>query len=347
MVNATGASVNANANGASRLTLGLTMNNQASTTSVSNVFATEVFTVQQASTVNSLTLDSGGGTFHSGGNLTTSNCPTGLDFGLNGTLNTLTLTTGTLLANTGNVGLTGGSITAAAAPLRVVAQADITLGTNILGTGGIVKDGAGIATLTGRSFNTGATTVNNGTLKLGSANALLVVPTSGAPTVANLNANGGTFDLNGNNQAVGQITQTTGNFAANSGGAITNSSGAAATLYTNTGGAVTSIFAGTLTGALSLDKSGTNVGSNLVLVSAGNSYTGTTTIRGGTLVLQDSGTITGGGQINVNYTGGLHFKNDGLSHVASRTGSSAISLNAARSPSPACGRRDRHQHRCT
>jgi hypothetical protein len=51
-------------------------------------------TVQQAATVNSLTLDSGGGLFFQGGNLTAANSAVGQDFGISGALNTLTVTSG-------------------------------------------------------------------------------------------------------------------------------------------------------------------------------------------------------------------------------------------------------------
>jgi len=74
-----------------------------------------------------------------------------------------------------------------------------------LGSGGLIKSGNGVMTLSRASYNSGGTTVNNGTLRLGAglaANPLLVIPTATVPTVADLNVNGGTIDLNGNTQAV-------------------------------------------------------------------------------------------------------------------------------------------------
>src|SRR5699024_3202626 len=84
-------------------------------------------------------------------------------------------------------------------------------------------------------------------------------------------------------------------------------------------------FAGTIGGAggnnLAVDKSG-NFSWTLT---GAHTYTGATTIRGGTLVLQDSGAITGGGAVNVNYAT-LSLVNSGLSHVAARTGTSALNF---------------------
>jgi autotransporter-associated beta strand protein len=101
-----------------------------------------------------------------------------------------------------------------------------------LGSGGLIKSGNGVMTLSRASYNTGGTTVNNGTLRLGAglaANPLLVIPTATVPTVADLNVNGGTFDLNGNTQAFRRLTQFTTNSYTNGAGTVTNSSTSAAT----------------------------------------------------------------------------------------------------------------------
>ena len=200
--------------------------------STMNVATAGVSTVQQATTVNSLTLNSGGGLVFEGGNLGTTNSAQGQAFGIAGALNTLTITSGGVVANSGNTGILAGSMTSGTAPLYFqVLGSGTTLNANtqVLGSGGLVKSGAGTLVLggTGRqSFNTGGTWVNAGTLRLGANNALLVGLGAAAPTVYDLNLNGGALDVNGMSQAVRQITQTTqtGTFYGAGTGNITNSS---------------------------------------------------------------------------------------------------------------------------
>ncbi|MCX6850548.1 MAG: autotransporter-associated beta strand repeat-containing protein [Verrucomicrobia bacterium] len=185
-------------------------------TAAANFVTTVSNAIQQATTFQSLTLNNGGGVgYFSGGNLASTNSPSGQFYGLNGALNTLTITSGGVIANSGNTGFSGGSIISGANPMHfhvLGSGTTLSLGSTILGTGGIVKSDAGTAILSGRSYNTGATTVNNGTLQLGTGlgtNPLLVIPTATVATVADLNVNSGTFDLNGNTQAIRRLTNTT------------------------------------------------------------------------------------------------------------------------------------------
>jgi autotransporter-associated beta strand protein len=313
---------------ATPLTITATAGTVSNAAAGSNVDVTSALGLHGITTVNSLNLSSGGGLTSIGGGVSTTTSPTTL-FNAAGVLNTLTLTSGAILAETGNLGLTGGAVTAGGALLQYHTPGDLTSSAYTLGSGGIVKDGVGTLTLNGRSLNTGATFVNEGTLVLGGgANTLIVTPTAGAVTVADLVVNGGTVKLNGNNQAVRQITNTTANLLPNTAGTIVNDSATAANLYTAQS-ALTN-FAGTLgvnggtanENNFSVDKAG-NFAWNLT---GAQYYTGATTIRAGSLVLQDSGAITGGGAINANYAT-LSLVNSGLSHVAARTGTSAINLN--------------------
>ena len=107
--------------------------------------------------------------------------------------------------------------------------------------------GTGDMTLTARQVYGGTTTVNEGTLRLGSgvANTLPVLPTATTPTMITLTLNGGALDLDGQNQAVGNLSST--NYNAGMGGSVVNSGAAAATLTIATGTSTT--FAGSIGGS--------------------------------------------------------------------------------------------------
>ncbi|WP_395730694.1 autotransporter-associated beta strand repeat-containing protein [Prosthecobacter sp.] len=292
----------------------------------SNVFVSKNLSLYASTTINSLTLNSGGGVTSTGGGASV-NYLTGLGLGSTlfnaaGTVNTLTVTSGAVVATTGNAGITGGAITQGAAGLIFHTLDTLNVNAYLIGTGVLVKADSGTLNLQKFSYITGATFVNAGELDLSAgANTLLAIPTSTALTLAALNINGGTVDLKGNNQAVGSLTQTNGNILPGGAGTVTNT-GAAATLFTNPSTATTT-FVGTIAGNIILDKSGAN---NLVLNNAdGRNANMITNIRGGTLTLKDSGTIANGGTIN-NYFSTLTLDNSGLSALAARTGASAINL---------------------
>jgi Amt family ammonium transporter len=88
---------------------------------------------------------------------------------------TLTVSSGGLLALSGNTGIQGGQITAGGNALTIHGVADATLNSYLAGTAGVVKSGPGTVTLGKKSLNTGITTVNNGRLVLnGGANTLIM-----------------------------------------------------------------------------------------------------------------------------------------------------------------------------
>ncbi len=293
-----------------------------------NVATSVLSNIEQAATVQSLTLNSTGGLLFEGGNLTTTNCSTGLTYGFNGALNTLTITSGGIVAN-GTNAITNGSISAAAAALDFhVLGTSLNVNSHILGSGGIVKSDAGLLTLSSQSYNTGPTSINDGTLQLGagSTNLLLVAPTATVPSLNDVNVNSGFFDLNGSTQAVRQLTQSTGNTFANGAGTVTNSNASTATLITvpNT----TTTFAGNINGGnIKLDKQGLNT---LTLLSANNLGNGTTNIRGSQLILRDSGAIStsslAAGAISALQGGQLTLDNGGLGTSSTRVGTTPITL---------------------
>jgi len=139
-------------------------------------------------------------------------------------------------------------------------------------------------TLAGNINYTGGTTVNNGgTLQTNLANAM--------PATGNVSLQaGGTFNLNGFNQTIGDLKDTT----INPGGAITLGS---ATLVTGTGSGNTT-FSGTINGTGGLTKQG--VGTLTLAPTALNAihHSGGVLVSNGTLILAP--TLAG----NINYTGG-------------------------------------------
>jgi len=86
----------------------------------------------------------------------------------------------------------------------------------------LIKAGTGTWILSGNNSYTGATTVNNGTLQIGNANAL---------GTGSLTVNGGTFDLAGYNVSVPAFSGTGGN--------VTNSVSGTSTLTANISGTAT------------------------------------------------------------------------------------------------------------
>jgi autotransporter-associated beta strand protein len=156
---------------------------------------------------------------------------------------------------------------------------DVT-GTNTLTYGGILaNNGAGTDSLTvtdtgtllltGVSTFTGGTTIIQGTLKLGIANAL---PTAATVTLGSSTTTG-TLDLNGFNQAIAGLVNV-----GSSGNTVTDSSATVATLTVNVTGPQT--YAGLLTGTLGLTKAGAG---SLTISNTSNSYSGGTTINSGIL----------------------------------------------------------------
>ncbi|MBB4633681.1 beta strand repeat-containing protein [Sphingosinicella soli] len=201
------------------------------------------------------------------------------------------------------------------------------LGT-ISGAGNLIGNGAGTWVLGGANDFTGSVTVNAGTLKAGSSSAF------GAAT--GFIVNGGTLDLDGYDLTAPSLSGTGGTVALGSANLTVDTA-------TNVG------YAGIITGGGGLTKAGNGI----LTLSGANTYTGTTTINGGTLALgfnspgapltdiissastlnMAGGTVTvfgGAGQDNVQTFNGLNILagNNRISAEASATGSVTVNLGA-------------------
>lgn len=226
----------------------------ASGTNTNNELLTGSGSVSGAKTTNSLKLDSSG-------------AGQSLDLGVN---NLVLSSRGLLFAGANNYAITGtGSLGGSGNEMLVHAMGAGTLSIAAPisgGAGSLVKTGAGILELAGTSAYTGATTISQGTLRLGTANPL------SASTVITVNA-GATWNLNGNSQTVAGIV----------GMGTINPNGATLTCNTS----ATQTFSGLLQGTGSVVKTGSSA-----LYYSGtvnNTFSGTTTVNAGDLYLNRPG----------------------------------------------------------
>jgi fibronectin-binding autotransporter adhesin len=150
------------------------------------------------------------------------------------------------------------------------------------GSGGqvaIVMNGSGLQNLSGANTYSGGTTVNGGTLQAGSPAAF---------GTGVLTANAGTIDLAGYNVTVGNLSGTAGT--------ITNNGFNPATLAVNQ--SMTTTFGGTLADG-SFPLGFTMSGSGSLTLNGPATYSGTTSVNGGTLALGVVNPLQNSSQINI------------------------------------------------
>lgn len=214
----------------------------------------------------------------------------------------------------------------------------VTLATALTSSGGsLTKLGSGALTLSGANTYNGGTTVSAGTLKISGSGTF-------GSTAGSLTVNGGTVDLNGTNQGVGNLTGSGGTI-------LNNSTGTSATLTIGNSNGGGGNYAGVIadhssgTGMLAVTKTG----SGTITLSGTNTFTGTTTINGGTLtaagtsgsalgsttsiIVNSGGTLLLGGndQINNSATMTLNggtFSKGNFSEGTSATGSGGSGVGA-------------------
>ena len=136
----------------------------------------------------------------------------------------------------------------------------------ISGAASLTKSGTGMLTLATLNTYLGVTTLDQGVLQMGSANAL---PTAGAMVV-----NGGVLDFNDLSQTINTLS--------GAGGVLTNT-GQNAPILTLGNGNGSAAYSGLIAGSLGLAK----VGAGTMIISGTNTYTGATTVGAGTLMVND------------------------------------------------------------
>ena len=182
----------------------------------------------------------------------------------------------------------------------------------VAGTAGLSKTGAGTLHLNAINTYGGVTRINAGTLQAttlanGGSNSSIG---SASTASTNLILNGGTLEYVGAGGGTNRLfsLQTSSTLDSSGTGAVSftnasaigfNSGTAAKTLTldgTNTGANNITPIIGDNTGATSLTKSGAGTW----MLSAANTYTGTTTINGGTLRLANVAAVQDSSQVNIN-----------------------------------------------
>jgi fibronectin-binding autotransporter adhesin len=225
--------------------------------------------------------------------------------------------TATISASDNGAGADSVFRTAGGVSAYIHAFGDLNVNGKFFSDVGLVKTGAGTASFAAGSLGSlrGRYAVHEGTLNINEsvANVRASGVSAAAFSFPHLELTGGTININGNSQAFARLES--GNFlagASTEGGTIT--SVAPARLTVTDSGA----FDGHITGAISLDK----VGNNTQTLHNSNPYTGTTTVRQGTLLLRANATLANTTEVNLNY-GRLDIDDGHLAYVQDR-----INLNA-------------------
>ncbi|MEI6713394.1 MAG: autotransporter-associated beta strand repeat-containing protein, partial [Verrucomicrobiota bacterium] len=221
-----------------------------------------------AAALSSSTLNLTGGTTTLGGNITR--------IASAGTVNA------SVILNGGSLDLGGYSIGSSAGTISLGATSGFLLNVGSLnaGTGTVTKSGAGTLVLAGSNLSMGTWNLTAGTVKFGSTTAL----------------SGGSLQFSGGTVQLGVSGGTYNSMVANSAASVMQFD--------------TNSFDGTFSGNIVASNSGglrkTGVGS--LTLSGSNSYTGFTTVSGGTLVLGSSNALAGGGSVSVASGSGFDYQ---------------------------------------
>ena len=238
-------------------------------------------------------------------------------------------------------GTLGGNVELGSATLTTGGDGMSTVFTGTLsGTGGsLTKTGGGTLTLNGTNSFTGLTTVSAGALVIGASGSLasgndLTLGGSGAATFTNANqtlgavsnANTASNALNFS-AATGTVTlgslsgAGTTTFASTAAigtlsAGTANLNGATSAITTLNGGTVNlgastalTVSAGTSAGTITGGGSLTKTGGGILTLNSANTYTGLTTVSGGTLAIGSGGSLASGNALTVGGSGTANFAN--------------------------------------
>ena len=210
------------------------------------------------------------------------------------------------IGNGGASGQLGSGLVSNNAALVFMRSDTISVGNVISGTGTVAQSGTGTLTLGGANTYTGATTVTSGILKAGKDSS--VAGTSGAfgnnSAVTLSNASGVGLDITGFNTQIGSLA---------GGGSLGGNVTLGGSTLTVGGNNLASTFSGIISGAAgNLIK----IGSGTLTLAGTNTYTGTTTIKAGTVQVGDGGTLGTLGSGAITDNAALVFKRSDVISVA-------------------------------
>ncbi len=185
---------------------------------------------------------------------------------------------------------------------------DLNLNAAVFTDNAVVKTGAGTLNVGDGAFNVfrGSLQIDAGTVNLGTNNYLANIRAQNGYTSSdNLYLNGGTLNLGGNSIIVNSLQNS--NELAGSGGTVTSTTPATLTAL------AAGRFSGIIGGSVSLYRPANTT----QMFTNDNSYTGTTKVNAGTLILRDSGKLSGTSSVDINYAT-LQFDNGYLANVTDR-----------------------------
>lgn len=238
-----------------------------------------------------------------------------LQLGINNaivTTNDVTLTGGTLDLQSfnqavGNLSATAGNITLGSGTLSTTLTGDQTFSAVISGTGPVnLNAGTRTWTVGASQLYSGLTTIDNGTLKLGVANAL---PVGGSVALTA----SGILDLNNLSQTLGALTGPGQVLLGGSSGLLTM----APTSPT--------VLSGVISGAGGVIMQGPSSWT----IGAVQTYTGGTTVNGGVLHLGIAGALAPTGAVVVNPLGSLVLDGGFAQTIASLAGGGTVDLGTS------------------
>ncbi len=207
-----------------------------------------------------------------------------------GTAGTVTVSGGVTASGlnftTTGYALSGSSITLTGTdPSISVSSGTATINSALAGSAGLVKSGNGTLAIGGTNTYSGTTNIQVGIVRVSGGNAL---PNSGAVILTN--TSGAALELAAN-ETIGAL----------SGGGTTGGNVSLGSQTLTIAGTASTTFGGTISGTGgSLQKTGNST----LTLTAANTYTGSTILGSGTLVVANtSGSATGSGNVQVSGTG--------------------------------------------
>ncbi len=221
----------------------------------------------------------------------------------------------------------------------------LTYGGVISGTGSLVKSGAGTLTLSSNNTYVGGTTINAGTLQLGSGGTTgsvvgsivndgeLIFNRSNVQTFAGAisgtgsltKISGNTLTLTGNNTFTGGTTISAGTLQVGTGtiGSIAGDILDNSALVFNRSNALT--YGDIISGTGSVTK----LGAGTLTLTGENTYTGGTTITAGTLQIGDGGTSGSIAGAMINNGAFIFDRSDALTYAGAISGTGSLIKNGA------------------